>query len=128
MKVRELKGHKSLRALNAFHSYMLGLKFLPAYAPESYETFFDRVGDLPIEDQVKLIREAVMFVEIDQAELCAILSFVEDPNGACYTPANVANLSPAELVEAIVAVLTEIAKMKIDLISDAEKKNLKNSA
>lgn len=128
MKVRELKGHKSLRALNAFHSYMLGLKFLPAYAPESYETFFDRVGDLPIEEQVNLIREAVMFVEIDQAELVAVLSFVEDPNGACYTPASVANLSPGELVESIVAVMTEIAKMKIDLIDESEKKNLKSSA
>lgn len=128
MKVRELKGHKSLRALNAFHSYMLGLKFLPAYAAESYETFFDRVGDMPIEDQAKLIREAVMFVEIDQAELLAVLSFVEDENGACYTPANVANLKPDELVNAIVAVLTEIAKMKIDLIDESEKKNLKSSA
>lgn len=123
MKLRELKGHKSMRALNAFHSLMLGLKFLPAYAQESYEAFFDRVGDMPIEDQVTLIREAVMFVALDEDELYAVLSFVEDPNGACYTQANVKNLKPGEMVEAIVAVMTEIAKMKIDLISSAEKKN-----
>lgn len=123
MKLRELKGHKSLRALNAFHSLMLGLKFLPAYAHESYEAFFERVGDMPIEDQVKLIREAAMFVEIEEDELFAILSFVEDANGVPYSSANVKNLPPAKLIDAVVAVMTEIAKMKIDLLSNAEKKN-----
>jgi hypothetical protein len=123
MAVRELKGHKSLRALNAFHALMLGLKMLPAYMGESYEDFFSRIEDMPPSDQEKMIREAALFVELQKEEVDALLSFCEDKNGVPYSEANVKNLGPKELVDSIVAVCMEMAKIKIDFVSEAEKKN-----
>lgn len=122
MKVLELKGLKSLRALNAYSTLMLGLKMLPAYMAESYEDFLGRVEEMPPEDQVKLIREAALFVELQKEEVEALLSFCSDPNGVPYGPANIKTLGPKEILDCIVAVCAELAKIKVDLISDAQKK------
>lgn len=123
MKVLELRGFKSLRALNAFNTLMLGLKMLPAYMGESYEVFFDRVSKMSPEDQEKLIREAAVFVELQKEEVEALVGFCADPNGVPYSAENVKNLGPKDLHEAVVAVCKEIAKIKIDLVGEAEKKN-----
>jgi hypothetical protein len=123
LKTLELKGFKSLRALNAFHTLMLGLKMLPAYMGESYETFYSRVEEMPSEDQEKLIREAVFFVELQKEEVEAIAAFCADANGVPYTAENMRNLGPDQLVEMIVAVCKDIARIKISFVSEAEKKN-----
>lgn len=121
--VTELVGFKSYRALNVFHSLMLGLKMLPAYIGESYEAFFERVELMPPEDQEKMIREAALFVKLEQDEVEALICFVKDPNGVPYSAANLRSLGPDQIFEAIVAVCLEISKIKIDFVSTAEKKN-----
>lgn len=123
MKVLELRGFKSLRALNAFNTLMLGLKMLPAYMAESYEQFFGRVSEMAPPDQEKLIREAALFVELQKEEVEALVSFVADGNGVPYSAENMKALGPKELHEMIVAVCKEIAKIKIDLVGEHEKKN-----
>jgi hypothetical protein len=123
MRTLELRGLRSLRALNAFHALMLGLKMLPAYMGETYEAFYDRVSKMPAADQERLIREAALFVELQKDEAEALISFYSDPNGVPYTSENIKGLSPDELYEAIVAVCLQISKIKIDLVSEAEKKN-----
>jgi hypothetical protein len=125
VRVLELKGYKSLRALNAFHALMLGLKMLPAYAGEQYESFFARVEEMSPEEQEKIIREAVLFVELQKDEVEALITFCTDANGVPYSPENLKNLGPGELVECIVAVCKEIARININFVSEAEKKNLK---
>lgn len=123
MKVLELKGYKSLRALNVFHTLMLGLKMLPAYMGEAYEDFYDRISKMDAASQEKLIREAALFVEIQKEELEALITFCADANGVPYSSENMKNLGPKDLHEMIVAVCREIAKIKIDLVTDSEKKN-----
>jgi hypothetical protein len=123
MKVLELKGYKSYRALTAFHTLMLGLKMLPAYMTEDYEAFYARVSLMPPRDQEKLIREAALLVELKQEEVEAFACFAADPNGIPYDASNLKNLGPREIHEIIVAVCVEISKIKVDLISDGEKKN-----
>lgn len=123
MKVLELKGYRSLRALNAFHTLMLGLKMLPSYATEDYETFYSRVQLMSPQDQEKLIREAAFFVELRPEEVEALVSFCADKNNVPYSAENMKSLKPDELIEIIVAVCVEISKIKIDLVTDAEKKN-----
>ncbi len=123
MKVLELKGYKSLRAFNAFHSLMLGMKMLPMYMGESYEEFLGRVQEMPPEDQERVIREAALFVELQEEEVKAMVCFCTDKNGVPYGPENLRNLGPQDLVEIIVAVAQEIVKIKIDFVSDSEKKN-----
>jgi hypothetical protein len=127
MKVLEIKGYKSLKALNAFHTLMLGLKMLPSYMGESYEDFYSRISEMNEADQEKLIREAVLFVELQKEEVEAIVGFCSDKNGVPYSAENMKNMKPDQLVEMIVAVSKEIAKIKIGFVSEAEKKNFQDS-
>ncbi len=128
MKVLELKGYKSLRALNAFHALMLGLKMLPSYMAESYEDFFERIERMDETDQEKMIREAALFVELQKDEVEALVCFCQDANGVPYTAENVKNLGPDQLIDCIVAVCMAISRINISIISESEKKNLKVSA
>lgn len=123
MKVLELRGYKSLRALNTFNSLMLGLKMLPSYMAESYEEFFDRLQAMPESDQRKMIKEAAMFVELTEDELKSLICFCCDKNGVPFREENLKNLGPDQILEVIVAVCSEIVKIKIDMVSDKEKKN-----
>jgi hypothetical protein len=122
-KVLELKGYKSLRALNAFHTLMLGLKMLPSYLGESYEDFFSRISEMKEDDQAKIIKEAALFVELQKEELDALVCFCCNKNGVPYSDENKKNLGPDELVEIIVAVCLSIAKINIDFVTSNEKKN-----
>lgn len=123
IQVRELKGFESLRALNVFHTLMLGLKMLPAYGREAYEDFFARVETLTPADQEKMIREAALFVVLEREEVEALIKFCTDANGVPYTKENMKNLGPDQLHEIIVAVCLEISKIKINFVTEAEKKN-----
>ena len=126
-KVLELKGYKSLRALNAFSALMLGLKMIPEYMGETYEAFLNRVSGMPEADQLKMIRQAALFVELQKEEVEALVGFCCDKNGVPYEAANMKTLSPDELIEIIVAVCGEIAKMKIDFVTPNEKKKSETS-
>lgn len=123
IKVLELKGIKSLKALNVFNTLLLGLKMLPMYMQSSYEDFYDKVQEMPHVEQLKLLREAAMFVELQPDEVEAVIGFCTDRNGVPYGSSNIKNLKPDEILEMIVAVCGEIAKIKISLISEDEKKN-----
>lgn len=125
--VLELRGYKSLRALNAFNALMLGLKMVPAYMGESFEDFLNRISGMAEADQEKMVREAAMLVELQKEEVEAIVCFCTDKNGVPYEAANLKNLSPKELIEVIVAVCMEIAKMKIDFVTPNEKKKSETS-
>lgn len=123
IKVLELKGIKSVRALNAFNALVLGIKMLPAYMGESYEDFLARVHEMPPVDQKKIIKEAALFVELQKEEIEALVCFAADKNGVPYTAENIKNLGPDQLIEIIVEVCAAIANFKIDFVSDREKKN-----
>jgi len=122
VKVRPLVGYKSLTAFRAFHVLMLGVKMLPEYMGEAYEDFYARVESMPEKDQETIIRQAAHFVELGKDEVEAIVGFCEDPNGVAYTEANMKNLGPKDLVEMIVAVCVSISKIKVNLVSESEKK------
>lgn len=127
IKVLPLKGFKSLRALNTFNTLLLGLKMLPAYIREDYETFYGSFVDKTEEEKEKLLREALAFVPLQQDEIEAVLSFAADPNGIPYTAANVKNLSVDQIFETVTAVCMAIGRIKIDLVSESEKKKLQTS-
>ncbi len=122
MKVLPLKGYKSLRALNAFHSLLLGLKMLPAYMAEDYESFFASFETKTEAEKESCLRQAVAFVQLGQDEVDALISFGTDANGIAYTEANTKNLPPDQLFEIIIAVCMEIGRIKITLATSAEKK------
>ena len=124
MKTLELKGFKSLRALNVFHSLILGLLMLPAYRGVQYEEFLARVDEMPDDQKEKIIREAALFVALDEEEVKSVVGFCCDPNGVPYDAANLKSMTPDQIFEMIVAVSMQVAKIKISLVSEAEKKSL----
>lgn len=127
MQVEEIKGYKGLRAFNAFHKLMLGLKMLPQYIGESYEDFFDRIHQMPDADQRKVIREAAVFVDLEKEELEAMASFCRDPNGISYGPEQLKKANPEVILNIVESVGFEIVKFRIDSVTETEKKNLKTS-
>lgn len=127
MKVLELKGPKSLGPLNVFHTLMLGLKMLPMYVHEEYSYFYERIELMAPQDQEKMVREALKFVELKPDEIERICMFAADNNGVPYTQENIKSLGLAEIFNIVVAVSLEVAKINIDYISDTEKKKLKTS-
>lgn len=126
MKVLELKGTKSMRAFNGFQTLLLGLKMLPAYQGESYEDFYARIDSMDSVGQETVIREAAFFVELHKDELEALLSFCADANGVPYSSENIQNLSPGQIIDGVVAVCMEFARMKISLVSEARKKKIRS--
>ncbi len=96
---------------------------LPAYRGEQYEEFYKKIDDMSPEDQEKILREAVLFVELQKEEVEAIVCFATDANNVPFETANLAKLPAKEIHEIIVAVCLEIAKIKITLVSEDEKKN-----
>ena len=121
-KVLELKGYKSLKALNAFHALLLGLKMLPAYISQDYESFYASFSEKSEADKEKLLREAAVFVQLAQDEVESLITFCTDKNGVPYSAVNVKNLAVDELHEIIVSVCMAIGRIKIELVSEEEKK------
>jgi hypothetical protein len=123
IKVLELKGYHSLRALNAFSALMLGIKMLPQYMGEDYDSFMDRVKEMPKEKQRELFKTAARHIELEKGEVEALLCFCTDPNGIPYKAENLGNLNPEKIVDIIVEVCLKIAEIKVDMVTDSEKKN-----
>lgn len=123
-KILPLKGYKSLRALNAFHSLLLGLKMLPAYMLTDYQSFYAAFGTKTDGEKETALREAAAFVQLTAEEVDALVSFATDGNGVPYGDTNKGNLTPDQLFEIIIAVCMEIGRIKIDLVSEDEKKKL----
>lgn len=127
MTVLPLKGYKALKALNAFHVLMLGLKMTPAFREKSYEEFFSSFEGRTEDEKETLVRQAVVLVPLEQSEVESLVSFVQDKNGVPYGAANLNNLSVSEIHEVIVSVCLEIGKIKVNLVTSEEKKSLKSS-
>jgi len=123
MKVLPLKGYKSLKALNAFSALLLGYKMLPAYMGISYEEFYESFSEKSDEEKEAVLREAVAFVQLQSDEVESIITFCTDKNGIPYDSTNVKNIELKTLHEIIVSVCMEIGRIKINLVSDEEKKN-----
>lgn len=127
MKVLELRGPLTQGALTVFSTLILGLKMLPMHAGESWEDFLARMELMPDEDREKMIRSALDFVVLKPEDIEGICCFAADANGVPYGPANLKSLGLKEILDIIVAVSLEIARIRVGFVTDAEKKNLKIS-
>lgn len=121
-KVLPLQGYKSLKALNAFHALLMGLKMLPAFSGVSYPDFYESFKEKTEAEKEGLIRQAAVFVQLAEDEFQALITFCTDKNGVPYGKVNERNLTVDEIHEVIVAVCCEIGKIKIDLVTEEEKK------
>lgn len=123
MKTLSLEGMGSFWAFQAYHKILLGVKMLPSYISESYEDFYKRIEDMPAQDQEKIIREGALFVELSKNELESLTKFCVDSNGIPYTAENMRKMTPDQIFEIIVSVCLEIAKIRVNFVTESEKKN-----
>lgn len=123
--VLPLKGLKSLRALNAFHTMVLGLKFLPMNAAKDYGAFLTEFDGYEDGRKETLIRHALAQVELKPDELEACLSFTTDNIGVPIGPSNIKGLGLNEIFERLIAVFLVIEKIKVRILSEDEQKKNK---
>lgn len=124
MKCKELRGLKSYFALQSYGKLILGLKMLPMYMGETYEAFLKRIEQMSDKDQETIIREAAFLVDLTHDEILNLARFCTDVNGVPYTDENMKNLKADQIFEIIVTVCLECVKIRPQLLSDDEKKNL----
>lgn len=126
IKVLELKGQKSLRALNALQMLIIGMRMQPAWLKSNID-FWQMLIDTDEANRRKALIEACRTIELDPAEVEACLSFCADPNGIPYSKVNMGNLNPFEIADRIAEVCMSILAIEVSLINDAEKKSSKSS-
>ena len=122
MKVSELKGYKSMGALNAFNALLLGLKMLPMHALTPYEKFHEDFKTMDDAEKESMIRQAIAFVQLEQVEVEALVTFCSDKNGVPYNSASLKSMDLKTIHEVITAVCMKVGEIKIDLLSEQEKK------
>ena len=122
-KVIELTGAKSLVAFNGFNSLLLGLKMLPDHIEKSYEEFHALFDEMSEADKERALSRAVAHIALTEDEVEAMVSFCCDANGVPYGKSNIKNLKLKDLHEVIISVAMEIGRIKVDILSEDEKKN-----
>ncbi len=127
MRVLPLVGFKALKALNAFHTLLLGLKMLPSYVDVSYEKFYEGFDEMSDTEKENAVRQAVLHVPLTEEEFQALAGFATDSNGLAISQLNLANFSPDQIYEMLVAVCLEIGKIKIEILTKSEKKKSPDS-
>lgn len=123
IKALELKGLKSVRALNSYSILLMGLKMIPEYAHLTYEEFLSIINAMEPEDQRKIFKTAVKLVNMEPDDVKALCVFCADSNGVPYTSENMHKLALKDILEIMVEVCMAIASIKIDMISEDQKKN-----
>jgi hypothetical protein len=109
--------------MRAYSLALLGLKMLPEHMGKEFSEFYAEIEARGQEAIEAAIRHAVSFVALEDEEIENVLAFVTDANGVPISSANIKNLGPNEIKEAIVAVFIEISKIKVNLVTSEEKKN-----
>lgn len=127
IKTRELSGLSSFSALQVFYKVMLGLKMFAAYAHYEPEAFFEMLEGLETKDQERFVREALLLVPLEKEDILCLAQFCADKNGVRYCAENMIKLKPDQLFEILVKSCMELVKIKIDFVSEAEKKKSETS-
>lgn len=123
MNLLPLKGPKSVRALQAFQVLVLCGNMLPEYMGMEREAYGKMADELSEADKEKLLRKILTTIPTQEEEIYVLAAFATDKHGVPFSKVNIDNLGPAQIVEILVAVCMEIAKIKITMVTDEEKKN-----
>lgn len=127
IKTKELSGLSSYSAFQVFYKILLGLKMYVAYAHYKPEEFFEYISNLDEQGQEKVVREALMLVPIEKEEILVLASFCVDKNNVPFGASNMASLKPNEVLDILTKACMELAKIRIDFVTEDEKKNSETS-
>ncbi len=123
MRVKELRGLKSVWALNAYSTLVYGLATEQACLGQDYETTAAKFEALPLAEKEKQLRHALQIVNLQKEDMQNLLAFVVDGNGIPYDQKNLDKLEPSEIIEAMLAVCVKLADMRPFICPEEVKKN-----
>lgn len=121
--VIDLQGYESIRALNVYGALLIGGKNIPGYLDMPFDQYFETIRTMPAAQQENFFRICVAVVPLEREEVEAITCFCMDPNGVPFTRMQLKSMPLGEVFDIIISVCLEIAKFKIDFVSESEKKN-----
>lgn len=122
-KVVDLVGYESIRALNVYGALLIGGKNIPGYVDMPFDQYFETIRTMPPAQQENFFRICVAVVPLEREEVEAIVCFCLDPLGVPYSRMQLKSMPLKDVFDVIISVCLEIAKFKIDFVSESEKKN-----
>lgn len=123
VKVKELRGLESVWALNAYHTLVRGLAIEQACLGQETDTTLAKFEALDLAGKERELRRALTLVNLGEDDMQNLLLFALDANAIPYGRRNLKTLSPLELIDAMVAVCLEIAKITPRVAPEDVKKN-----
>ena len=121
-KLSPITGLESLSVLNVYQTLLIGLQMMPAYITWEAEDFLAAIEAMDFEDQKKVFWDAAKIVPLEKDEVEKLLRYYKDPNGVPISKENIRALNAMQIAEMIVNVCMDIAQMKIDFVTEDEKK------
>ena len=122
-KLLPLTGISGVRAFNVFHSVILGLKMVPIELEKGYHAFLDEMNSKTEDEKREYFRTGLNFVPLEESDIEAVIRFCEDANGIPLTKNSVRGMSSVDIINLMVEVFLEIAKLNVNLVTKDEKKN-----
>lgn len=113
IKIKELKGLKSVRALTVYTKLVLALGLTPYNKEGSITEFAKKFEEYPAEEKKVLLKAACASVWLEDDEIEAVTSFALDENNIAYESESLFEMKPSEIVKIMSEVCFKISETKI---------------
>lgn len=123
VKVKELRGYRSVLAYNAFYALLMGLAVEQAHLGQRIETTFAKFEALPEEQKEEQLKHALKLVNLSKDDMLNLLAFAVDANGIPYAQKDVEEMEPQKIFEGLLVVCMAFAKIKPFFLNENVKKN-----
>ena len=123
--VKELRGLKSIYAVNALSSLVYGLAIEQAHLGQDIEETYAKFERLDEKEQREQLKHALRIVNLTQDDMLNLLYFALDANGVPFDENRVKNMAPTDIMDAMLEVACKVAKTvkKTRSITEDSKKN-----
>ena len=122
--VKELRGLKSVYAVNALSNLVYGLAVEQAHLGQDIEETYAKFEALDEAGQRKQLKHALRIVNLTQEDMLNLLSFALDVNGVPYDEGRIKTMPPTDIMDAMLEVACQVAKViKPRSITNDAKKN-----
>ncbi|MDR3243820.1 MAG: hypothetical protein LBT79_03630 [Elusimicrobiota bacterium] len=113
MKIKELKGLKSVKALNVYMKLVIGIAMTYFNKEKSFDAFLKNFEGYDLEKKRTLLKLACLIVQLEEDEVEALTRFAVDDDDIAYERPALSNLKTSELVAIMVEVLLKISEVEV---------------
>ena len=113
VEVTELKGIRSVKALNIYSQLLLGYKMLPIHFDKTYDEFLEWFSKLADGDKRIIVKQALSAVSLEDTEISALTSFAKDENNVLYTKSVIDHLPANKIVEVAAEVCMALDRLEV---------------